>query len=112
MTPSVGFDIPIQMKTIDKNKWIEFAKETVKEDRVKTALDFEEFGNLMVKVFDRFGTIESVLWEGANPSGTEDRTWVRTYLALKGVPEYRVYATEPLLDDHAQRIARRFQEVG
>lgn len=66
-------------EVFSKSKWVSFAKETLDEDW----WDFAKFGDLMEKVFKSEGAIDSVLWSGANPSGTEDRTWVRTWAACE-----------------------------
>jgi hypothetical protein len=97
---------------LDKNKWANFAKETLTHDaQGGEKLDFKEFGELMQKVHDHSGEIESVLWAGANPSGTEDRTWVRAWAGLKGVPAYKGIASGPD-GGHAKRILEQFKAVG
>ena len=95
----------------NKNKWITFAKETATiNDELGKTPDFKEFGDLMATVFRNEGTIESVLWEGAEPSGTEDRTWVRVYLHLKGYKQYADILTG-FDGAHAIRIKERFERA-
>lgn len=96
----------------DKNKWATFAKQTLTQDAEGGEnLNCQEFGDLMQKVFDHSGEIESVLWSGANPNGTEDRTWVRTWAGLKGVTAYK-NMQGGLDGSHAQRILKQFKAVG
>jgi hypothetical protein len=106
----------ITAEKFDKNKWIAFAKETVKYDEPQLIgkLDFNKFGTLMEKVNNAAGEIESVLWSGANPSGTEDRTWVRVWAYLSNKDAKMVY--EGILtgmdSHHANRILGAFRTVG
>jgi hypothetical protein len=95
----------------DKNKWVSFAKETLIQEGISAKLDYKEFGDLMEKVYRAAGEIESVLWSGANPSGTEDRTWVRVWAFLKGIKEYNNIFSG-LDSSHANRILGAFKTVG
>jgi hypothetical protein len=101
----------IVAEKFDKNKWISFAKITLTEDETLYKLNYKEFGDLMEKVYKASGEIESVLWSGANPSGTEDRTWVRVWAFLKGIKEYdNIFSG--LDSSHANRILGAFKTVG
>ena len=74
-------------------EWREFFLETVKCDEVEVEnleLRAKDFARNMVCVVMHYGTVESVLWSGTTPCGTEDRTWVRSYLLPqpKGIYRY------------------------
>jgi len=99
----------------DKNKWIAFAKETIKNDDASdllNKLDFNAFGILMEKVYKASGEIESILWSGVNPSGTEDRTWVRVWAYLSGAKDVYYSILTGLDKQHANRILKQFKSVG
>lgn len=94
-----------------KTKWKKFAIKTVKNDGAEVnEKDLEKFVLLMEKVINKFGSAESVLWESVNPTGTEDRTWVRTFLAVEGYKEYSDMLTG-LDSSHAKRIVEYFKEA-
>lgn len=65
-----------------KKAWTTFARETLEQDEVEaTETQVNRFGFVMYRVYEKYGTIDSQLWEGDLPSGTEDRVWVRAYFA-------------------------------
>lgn len=98
-----------------KQKWVTFAKETLSIDNVDSVIkpfenhDFKEFGSVMELVYKNEKKIESVLWETVNPCGTEDRTWVRVYLALKGNKTYSDIFTG-LDGSHATQIRNQLKK--
>ena len=94
-----------------KTKWKKFTIETVKNDGEEVSAEsIEKFVLLMEKVINKYHSAESVIWETANPMGTEDRTWVRTFLAIEGHKAYSGMFTG-LDSDHAKRIEYRFKQV-
>lgn len=76
------------MTKFSKKAWIEFAQETITNDEAKIKPNLKKFGNFMEFVFNKNKNIKSVLWETVNPNGTEDRTWIRTFLCLEGYKDY------------------------
>jgi len=106
------------MAKVSKNKivleWALFGQQTVfGDDHKDTAYDinFAEFGEAMAKVIGKYGVAESNLWEGVLPSGTEDRTWVRTWLYMQGNENYQGMI-KSLDGAHAKRILAKFKAVG
>ena len=104
------------LEEFSKIEWIKLAKETIKIDgEIKISpivlSDLKKFGDLMEEVFKKEKCFESVLWETVNPNGTEDRTWVRTFLYLEGYKDYR--NMEKTLDKaHVKRIIKKFKATG
>ncbi|RYZ92887.1 MAG: hypothetical protein EOP06_02835 [Proteobacteria bacterium] len=99
------------MQQFNEQEWADFAHETMTED--KFTFDPSlclEFAAAMAKVYSKFGEIESVLWAGASPDGSEDRTWIRTFVCKKGL------GYEGMLTSfdgyHATRISEAFISVG
>lgn len=77
---------PSKKKVIEA--WAEFAEDLIYEEGVTEDVDPKEFGAIMHEVLLEQGTINSVLWEGDLPSGTEDKVWVRSWLAANKVKAY------------------------
>lgn len=100
-----------------KQAWLEFAEATYASDmeyyfKEKETFkpNFEGFANLMEAVYNSNGAIESVLWKTVNPCGTEDRTWVRAYLAMCGNKNYKGIF-RGLDGSHATFIKAQFDKV-
>lgn len=87
-------------KAVEK-EWANFARELMEEE-CPVALFHghkpDEFGEIMGRLIARDGSVYSVLWDSVVPSGTEDRTWVRSWLSMKG--EKRYQAIERGMDGH------------
>lgn len=78
--------------------WYNFGKETIKDDEASIGWDHHElaldFSKVMEKIYENDKIFESPLWATVNPIGTEDRTWVRVYLQLKGNKKYdKIYTS-------------------
>lgn len=93
----------------NKKAWSKFALELIKFEcpNLLNKVDTKDFGDLMDKVISKYGHAESVLWNTKTPVGTEDRTWVRTWLYTQGYN----YSIECLDGDHMKRILERFKAV-
>lgn len=92
--------------------WARFAKDLLKQEYPKglSKVNVNEFGDLMVKVVNKEGGADSILWKEKTPQGTEDRTWVRTWLYTKKIPEYKDMP-KSLDGHHVKAILKQFKSV-
>ena len=93
-------------------EWTRFAQELIVNECPEARnVDFRLFGTLMGRIVKKLGAAESVLWSGPIPTGTEDRTWVRTWLYALGREEYKGML-KSMDGAHAKRCLRALRDAG